>query len=152
MSGQAAALLSALQAAGVHVALSAAGNTLELTGKRPPAALLDEVRASKAALLEALAPANREDVAPKTECPPAARSFFAADLARTPGHCGSCARWIALPAPLAHIGLCSAGRAAHGWYDGNPVAPVELQAGHGCAAHGGKGWKAIQRMQTPPGL
>lgn len=56
MSGPAVALLSALQAAGVHVALGAAGNTLELRGKRPPAALLDEVRASKAALLEALAP------------------------------------------------------------------------------------------------
>ena len=56
MSGQAVALLSALQAAGVYVALGAAGNTLELTVKRPPAALLDEVRASKAALLEALAP------------------------------------------------------------------------------------------------
>ena len=56
MSGQAVALLSALQAAGVHVALGAAGDTLELTGKRPPAALLDEVRASKAALLEVLAP------------------------------------------------------------------------------------------------
>ncbi|WP_407569634.1 hypothetical protein [Deinococcus altitudinis] len=56
MNGQAVALLSALQAAGVHVALGAAGDTLELTGKRPPVALLDEVRASKAALLEILAP------------------------------------------------------------------------------------------------
>ena len=140
MSGQAVALLSALQAAGVHVALGVTGDTLELTGKRPPAALLNEVRASKAALLEALAPANREDVAPKTERLPVARSFFAADLARTPGHCGSCARWSA--PPQAHMGLCSAGRAAHGWYDGNPVAPVEIQAGHGCVAHGGKSWQA----------
>ena len=56
MIGQAVALLSALQAAGVHVALGAAGDTLDLTGKRPPPALLDEVRASKAALLEVLAP------------------------------------------------------------------------------------------------
>ena len=64
MSGQAVALLSALQAAGVHVALGGAGDTLELTGKRPPAALLDEVRASKAALLEVLAPRSGDMLPP----------------------------------------------------------------------------------------
>ena len=64
MSGQAVALLSALQAVGVHVALGASGDTLELTGKRPPAALLDEVRASKAALLEALAPRSGDMLPP----------------------------------------------------------------------------------------
>ncbi len=64
MSGQAAALLSALQAVGVHVALGAAGNTLELTGKRPSAALLNQVRASKAALLEALAPRSGDMLPP----------------------------------------------------------------------------------------
>ena len=60
MSGQAFELLFALKAAGVHVALGAAGNTLELTGKRPPAALLDKVRAGKASLLKALTPAKKQ--------------------------------------------------------------------------------------------
>ena len=58
MSGQATLLLSALHAAGVQVAVGV-GNTLELTGKRPPAALLDEVRASKAALLDVLEQGHR---------------------------------------------------------------------------------------------
>ncbi|GGR22530.1 hypothetical protein [Deinococcus ruber] len=74
MSGQAVALLSALHAAGVHVALGAAGNTLELTGKRPPAALLDEVRASKAALLEVLAP-KTGDMLPWEDVPDVAPSL-----------------------------------------------------------------------------
>ena len=50
------------------------------------------------------------------------------------------------------MGLCSAGKRAHGWYDGNPALPVEIQAGHGCMANGGKGWQAKQakqRTQTP---
>jgi len=55
MSGLAAhALLSDLAAAGVRVELGTGGATLELSGKRPTADLLERVRASKPALLEAL--------------------------------------------------------------------------------------------------
>ena len=122
------ALLEALSAAGVTVALNAAGDGLALSGRgQPPAALLEEVRASKAALLAALAPR------------PGARPSWTA-LAALPGHCGTCARWSARPAPLAHMGLCSAGRRLHGWLDGNPAGSVELQAGHACAVQDGNAW------------
>lgn len=56
-----AALLASLHAHGVMVAINAAGDGLTLTGKgRPPAELLDEVRAAKVELLEALRPAKEE--------------------------------------------------------------------------------------------
>ncbi|WP_420597023.1 hypothetical protein [Deinococcus sp.] len=48
------ALLDTLSAAGVRVMVGAAGDTLELSGKLPPAHLLDEVRAAKSDLLAAL--------------------------------------------------------------------------------------------------
>lgn len=51
-------LLDTLSAAGVRVMVGAAGDTLELSGKRPPAHLLDEVRACKPDLLEVLRPAQ----------------------------------------------------------------------------------------------
>ena len=54
--------------------------------------------------------------------------------------CGSCARWEALAVPLIHMGECSAGRRAHGWYDGNPSKPVEIQASCACMVHDGKGY------------
>ncbi|WP_425146170.1 hypothetical protein [Deinococcus sp.] len=110
MSGQAVALLSALQAAGVHVALGAAGDTLELTGKRPPAALLDGVRASKAALLELLAP-PKQQAAPVFEAKALAQQREAA-LSAVP----------ALPAHLlALIEQAKAGQL--------PSGPVHLASG-----------------------
>jgi hypothetical protein len=61
----AAALLSKLEALGVAVMLNAAGDGLRLRADTPPpAALLDEVRASKAALLEALAPKQGDMLPP----------------------------------------------------------------------------------------
>lgn len=136
-------LLALCEAEGVRVLLNAAGDGVRLEAAGPPSAeLVRLARAHRAALLEALAPAKVEDV-PRTERP--ARSAFAGqlgDLALTPGHCGSCARWEALPAPLAHLGECSAGRAAHGWHDGNPAAAVEIHAAHSCAAWEGKGFRA----------
>ena len=66
-----------------------------------------------------------------------------AALSALPGRCGSCARW---QGPDAYgDGLCSLGRAAHGWHDGNPRAPVLIVPHHKCAAHGGAGWKAKGR-------
>ena len=127
MSG-AAELLVTLEAAGVMVSLNALRDGLKLNAAtQPPAELLAQIRAAKPALLEVL-----------RGVPSGQTLSTAGTLTHT---CGTCARWEALAPPLAHMGLCSAGRAAHGWYDGNPVAPVEIQAGHGCAAHGGKGWQ-----------
>ncbi|WP_425146551.1 hypothetical protein [Deinococcus sp.] len=61
----AAVLLSRLEALGVAVMLNEQGDGLKLRGVAPPpAALLDEVRASKAALLEALAPRSRDMLPP----------------------------------------------------------------------------------------
>ncbi|WP_293914510.1 hypothetical protein [Deinococcus sp.] len=59
MTGQAADLLARLDAVGARLVLGEAGG-LELSGKRPPAALLGEVRASKAELLAALSLASTE--------------------------------------------------------------------------------------------
>ena len=116
------------------VSLNASGDGLKLrAATQPPAELLTQIRAAKPALLEAL-----KSMSPVHTLPAVA-----------PRTCGSCACWSALSAPLVHMGLCAVGRRAHGWLDGNPVAPVEIQAGHGCAAHGGKSWQAQQRTQTP---
>lgn len=56
------------------------------------------------------------------------------------GRCGSCARWTRTDYILE--GECNAGRRAHGWFDGNPQAPVIITIAHRCAAHGGQGWQA----------
>ena len=61
----AALLLSRLEALGVVVVLNEQGDGLKLRAAAPPpAALLDEVRASKAALLEALAPRSGDMLPP----------------------------------------------------------------------------------------
>ena len=66
----------------------------------------------------------------------------AAALEGQPGRCVSCSQW---QGPDAHgDGLCPLGRAAHGWLDGNPDAPVLTVALHVCAAHNGQGWQAGQ--------
>ena len=64
------------------------------------------------------------------------------------GRCGSCARWVAHAAPAAHLGVCDAGRRAHGWFDGAPLAPVETQAALLCQVYGGSGWRAVQKNAT----
>ena len=147
-----ALLLARLEAEGVRVCLNAAGDGVRLEAAGPPSAeLVRLARTHRAALLEALAPAKAEAVPPaelhseaKKGADRAARSSFAGQLealALTPGHCGSCARFTPCPAQ-AHMGLCSAGKRALGWYDGNPSLPVEIQAGHGCAAWEGQGFRA----------
>ena len=131
-----ASLFAALEAAGARLALSEDGEGLTLSGKRPPAALLEAVRAERAALLAHLRGAAKEEAAPA----PASSSPDVARLAQTPGHCGCCARWTPTGYPLE--GECSAGRRAHGWPDGNPDAPVLTTPHHTCAAYSGQGWKA----------
>ncbi len=64
----------------------------------------------------------------------------AAVLQLQPGRCASCARWQG-PDEYGD-GLCPLGRAAHGWLDGNPYAPVMTTALHECAAQAGRGWQA----------
>jgi len=61
--------------------------------------------------------------------------------AQQPGHCGCCARWAAYPSPADHMGVCSAGRAAHGWLDGAAHASVETQVGLRCQVYEGTGWE-----------
>ena len=151
-----ARLLGQLEAEGVRVCLNAAGDGVRLEAAGPPSAeLVRLARTHRAALLEALAPAKKEGPAaePSRHRPErgrpspdlgASRSSFAASLealARTPGHCGLCARWEALAPPHDHMGECSAGRRAHGWLDGSPAAHVEIHAAHSCAAHCGQAWR-----------
>ncbi|MEF2278783.1 hypothetical protein V3W47_10780 [Deinococcus sp. YIM 134068] len=88
------------------------------------AEVLDAMRTHKAALLAGLR-------SPRPEWE---------QIGAQPGHCGSCARWTPTPYPLE--GECSAGRRAHGWYDGNPSAPVLIHPGHRCAADSGQGYRA----------
>ena len=128
-----AELLTELRARGVT--LTVQGSQLLTTAPKGAITpdLGEAIKAHRAALLVALqGQVSGAALAPRPD---------PLEVGQQPGHCGTCARWEALAPPLAHMGLCSAGRAAHGWYDGNPVAPVEIQAGHGCAAHGGKGWQ-----------
>jgi len=165
----AAHVLARLEAKGVRVVLSAARDGVRLEAAAPPSAeLVRLARTHRAALLEALTPAKVEAPQDLGEARPASFSDLrtspdptkvdAADpahlaralafagrleaLALTPGHCGVCGRWEALPAPLAHLGECSAGRRAHGWQDGNPAAAVETHAALTCTAWDGQGFRA----------
>lgn len=71
-------------------------------------------------------------------------------LAQQPGHCGSCARWKAHPAPSEHIGMCSAGRRACGDMVGAPLAPIEIQAGHACLVYGNQGYRKRSGAAVKP--
>lgn len=159
MSGQdVRGLLLALEAAGARLALNAAGDGLTLSGKgRPPADLLEAVRAWKPALLEALRPAKEdtaqedrassspEDVAPWEALPgdgalsqqgtakakPGPPLPDWGQIAAQPGHCGSCARWQVAPEWGALMGTCGC---PPGAWPGN-LPPLALHAGHRCAAY-----------------
>ena len=150
-------VLARLEAEGVRVLLNAAGNGVRLEAAGPPSAeVVRLARTHRAALLEALAKGEESasaypvgSTSSKTPDlpahPRAARSSFAGQLealALTPGHCGACARWEVFPAPLAQMGECSAGRRAHGWYDGPSGQAVEIHAAHACTAWEGKGFQA----------
>ena len=157
-------VLAQLESEGVRVLLNAAGDGVRLEAAGPPSAeVVRLARTHRSALLEALA--EREEGAPASPVystsrkipdplahPEAVHSSFARQLdalALMPGHCGVCARWEALTAPLAHMGECSAGRRAHGWYDGPSVQAVEIHAAHACTAWEGKGFLAKASGKRP---
>lgn len=129
-------LLSALEAAGVALSLNAAGDGLTLSGKgRPPADLLEAVRAAKPALLEALTAKedaslllpSSPDLAPWEDLPAPSPAPALPTPGRRPipprpdwaalsleaGRCGSCARWEAAPDWGALMGTC--GRPPGAW-------------------------------------
>ncbi|MDK2014516.1 MULTISPECIES: hypothetical protein [unclassified Deinococcus] len=122
-------LRAALAQAGVHLGCTEAGR-LRYDAPGPlPVALVESMKAHRAALLRQVEQGRTAD-----------GRLNVAALAAQRGHCGCCARWNG---PDAYgDGLCSLGRAAHGWLDGNPRAPVLTVAHHACAAQAGKGWKA----------
>ncbi|WP_027460401.1 hypothetical protein [Deinococcus murrayi] len=139
-----ASLFAALEAAGARLALSEDGESLTLSGKRPPAALLAAVRAERAALLDALRTAKKEAPAPASSLPedvPLAQERRGPPLpdwgalSALPGHCGSCARWEEAPDWGAHMGTCGCPPAA---WPGS-VPPLAIHAGHRCAAYRGEG-------------
>ncbi|WP_034386001.1 hypothetical protein [Deinococcus sp. YIM 77859] len=168
MSGQAVrALLTALEDAGVTVALSPAGDGLALSGRgRPPAELLEAVRAAKPALLEALRSPAKEEAAPASSSPPTVAPWEDlppvptkagpprpdwARVAAQPGHCGSCARFELAPEWGALMGTC--GCPPEAW-PGN-LAPLAIHAGHRCAAYReegqdvGQGYRAKRLAPSP---
>ena len=125
-------LVRLLDQHGVNLALTAEGKLKPTADQQPPAEVIEGIRAHRAALVRRLERGQRAD-----------GRLDVARLSALPGHCGSCARW---QGPDAYgDGLCSLGRAAHGWHDGNPRAPVLIVPHHKCAAHGGAGWKAKGR-------
>ncbi|NTY02106.1 hypothetical protein [Deinococcus sp. JMULE3] len=168
------ALLSRLEAAGAR--LEVQGERLTLTGKRPPAALLSELRDRKADVLAWLT-APPEDLAPlpvpsspdplpaplevvgnATTSRPArgvpleearARNAHAATL---PGHCGTCAR--AVPAPEWGPGMVTCSCPPKAWQPVPP--PLALHPACRCGAYltagedVGRGWKARPARRPRP--
>lgn len=113
---------------GVTLAVSEAGKLRPSAATPPPRELVEAMREHREALLRQVAEGRLPD-----------GRLDLARLSSAPGHCGCCARWQG-PDEYGE-GLCPLGRAAHGWPDGNPKAPVLTAAHHACAAHGGEGWK-----------
>ncbi|PIG96163.1 hypothetical protein [Deinococcus sp. UR1] len=152
------ALLSRLEAKGAR--LEVQGGALILTGKRPPADLLNEVRDRKAEVLAWLtappedpapltvpsspdpmpapAPAPGEVVTKCDNLPPVARGVPLeeararnAHAATLPGHCGSCAR--AVPAPEWGPGMVTCACPPAAW---RPVPPpLALHPACRCGAY-----------------
>ncbi|MDL2343096.1 hypothetical protein QOL99_02915 [Deinococcus sp. MIMF12] len=155
-------ILAALEAAGARLALTPDGEGLTLTGKRPPADVLEAVRAAKPALLEALRTAKEEaapaaassspdlgtgggvtsahtlpDLAPWEDLPPTAKEGRGPPLPD----------WGALSALPGHCGSCARWEEAPDWgalmgtcgcppsaWPGN-LPPLAIHAGHRCAAY-----------------
>ncbi|WP_104991712.1 hypothetical protein [Deinococcus sp. NW-56] len=116
----------------VRLSLGSGGKLRYDAASDLPADVLDAMRAHKAALLADLQ--RGQGTRPDWEA-----------LSRERGRCGSCARWTPAPEWGALMGECAAGRLAHGWYDGNPRAPVIVHTGHKCAAWGGEGYRPGDR-------
>jgi hypothetical protein len=143
----AAALRQELAAWNVVLSISESGG-LKYDAPGPvPAALVELLKEHKTQLIDELRTAEVV-----TSCDNLGVSSDRVDLfevPRQPGHCGACALWEALPAPLAHMGLCSAGRGAHGWYDGPSDQVVEIHAAHACIAWEGKGFRTRVSGKSP---
>lgn len=123
-------LKRAMQEYGVSVSLTSEGRLKTTAPQRPPESLVEAIREHRGALIEDL-------LHPR----PSGHSNIEL-LSQQAGRCGTCLHWT----PDAFDdGLCSLGRAAHGWLDGNPKVPVITPPHHQCAAHDGKGWKAHQQ-------
>lgn len=120
----------ALAQHGVILALTAEGKLKPTADQQPPGDLVDAIRAHRAVLVRRLERSQHPD-----------GRLNVAALQDQPGRCASCGRWQG-PDEYGD-GLCLLGRAAHGWPDGRPDAPVLTTALHECAAYGGKGWKAV---------
>lgn len=58
-----------------------------------------------------------------------------AEVAKRPGHCGSCRLWQA-GQYWPHMGVCAAPEAW--WW---PAPPLEIHHAHSCAALAGRGWR-----------
>lgn len=125
----------------VRLALVRHGVTLALTPERqvraharqqPPAELIEAMRERRAPLLRQVEWGQFSD-----------GRLDVATLSAQPGHCGSCARWTPTGYPLE--GECSAGRRAHGWFDGVPTAPVLTHPGSPCQALEGRAYKARRK-------
>ncbi|MHA0040712.1 hypothetical protein [Deinococcus sp. PEB2-63] len=162
------ALLSRLEAKGAR--LEVRDGVLILTGKYPPADLLNEARDRKAEVLAWLTaplpvpsspdpvPAPLEVVGNATTSRPArgvpleearARNAHAATL---PGHCGTCAR--AAPAPEWGPGMVTCGCPPKAWQPVPP--PLALHPACRCGAYltageeVGRGWKARPARRPRP--
>lgn len=149
----AADLLARLEACGARLALGD-GDALTLTGKRPPAALLEEVKARKPDVLAHLrAQAGPVAVAPWEDRPAQgvqsvdplpARPDWAA-IGAQPGRCGSCARAVDAFSEWGEFMVtCSCDPVA--WWPTSP--PLAVHVGALCGAYltpgeeVGRGWRA----------
>lgn len=144
-------LLNTLEGLGVAASVTPDGKLRLEPASRIHPALLDEVRAAKPEVMAALNKAKEEALTAEVVAYPHNLSRPAwAVLAQQPGHCGSCARWEAHPAPADHMGMCSAGRRAHSELHGEPLAPVEIQAGHTCRVYGAQGYQKRSGAAVKP--
>jgi hypothetical protein len=149
----AADLLARLEACGARLALGE-GDALTLTGKRPPAALLEEVKARKPDVLAHLraqavpvAVASGEDLPAQgvqsVDTLPARPDWAA--IGAQPGRCGSCARAVDASAEWGEFMVtCSCDPVA--WWPTSP--PLAVHVGALCGAYltpgeeVGRGWRA----------
>ncbi|GHF32271.1 hypothetical protein HNQ07_000431 [Deinococcus metalli] len=159
-------LLALLTSCGAHV--TARGDTLALSGKRPPAPLLDALRARKADVLAYLLnPAQGEAVPVPPSPDPAPRPAGPApevvsprynlpdrpdwaQIAAQEGRCGSCA--LAVDAPEWGPLMVTCSCAPDAWW---PLpAPLALHVGARCGAYltpgddVGRGYRSHAAAQT----
>lgn len=114
---------------GVSLTITEEGKLRPHAAEAPPAELIEAIREHRAALLRQVEEGRTAD-----------GRLDVAWLATQPGRCGTCTRWRG-PDTYSD-GQCRLGRAAHGWADGDPLAPVTTTVHHACQAlvSGVLGW------------